>query len=92
MEFLNAVTGQTVTAAPWQAALAVGSHYLIITPDLTIIGELVEATDDAGFFWSRAYSEACTLGELGLMCVADAHAPLSAEAFVALLDAIQDHR
>lgn len=72
LRFTNMLTGQSVVATDWQAALHVGDCYVIEQDDLTIYGEITEATDDAGFFWARGYSLVCPDGELGLLCVADA--------------------
>lgn len=87
LTFLNMVTGESVTAQPWQEALAVGDHYFIAS-DPVVIGEILEA-DDPGFFWVRGYSLACPDGEVGLFCVADATAKISAEVFRILLESFQ---
>lgn len=88
--FVHMVTGETITAAPWQEALTVGDRYIILGPD-TVIGEILESAPGAGagFFCVRGYSFGCPEGEVGLFCCADATAPLTPEAFDALLAAIQ---
>jgi hypothetical protein len=82
MEFYNFVTGQTVTAQPWQLELKPGDYYCIETPgaafidevgvqDLgdvpTVYGRIERADDEESFFLVRAYSQACPDGETGLM-------------------------
>lgn len=88
--FVNAFTGETIIARPWQEALGPGDRYIILGPD-TVIGEILESAPGAGegFFYVRGYSFGCPEGEEGLFCCADATAPLTPEAFNALLAAIQ---
>lgn len=91
LTFVHMATGETITAQPWQEALKPGDHYLIHAGGLTIVGAIREAAAGygEGFFWVRGYSVECPAGEEGLFCVADATAPLTPEAFAALLAAIQ---
>lgn len=92
LTFTSMITGETVTAAPWQEALAVGDHYAILfADDLLVIGELlgVAAGHGPGFFWARGYSALCPEGELGLMCVADATFAVRPAHFAAMLANIQ---
>lgn len=91
LQFVHMVTGETITARAWQEALTIGDHYLIVDNYLVVIGEILAVAEGygEGFFWVRGYSADCPAGEEGLFCCADATAPLTPEAFDAVLAEIQ---
>ncbi len=79
MRFHNMLTGEWQEPAEWQVALKVGDYYRIA--HYGIYGQLIEATQNEGFFWAKGYSISCPEGETGMFCVLDATHPCTQEEF-----------
>lgn len=93
MQFVNILTGKTMTPEPWQLELKVGDFYInekavaalgedIFYSTPNIYGQIVSDEDcRPGYFWVRGYSEWCPEGELGGFNICEATRKLTEDEF-----------